>query len=329
MFTRKLGKSNMEVSALGLGCWAIGGPWTVNGQHPAGWGEVNDAESIRAIQYAVDKGINFFDTAANYGAGHSERILGRALAGRRDQVIIATKFGYRVDEIAKDVTHYGDPRTGDVARYIRQDCEGSLQRLDTDVIDLYQFHVGYYSPEKVGPILEVLEELVVEGKIRAYGWSTDNFEGARVFSEGEHCAAIQHDLTVVVDASELIDLCQNRNLASINRSPLGRGLLTGKYTRESVFPDDDIRSREDFKDRWVDPVLGNLDAVQDVLTQHGRTLVQGALCWIWGRSPITIPIPGFRNVTQLEENIAALDHGPMTDEELRAIDGLLARVENK
>ena len=329
MLTRPLGKSNIEVSALGLGCWAIGGPWMVNGRHPAGWGEVNDAESIRAIQYAIDNGINFFDTAANYGAGHSERILGRALAARRDQAVIATKFGYRVDTIAKDITHYGDPRTGDVASHVRQDCEDSLRRLNTDVIDLYQFHVGYYSPEKTGPILEVLEELVEEGKIRAYGWSTDNPEGARQFSQGKHCAAIQHDLTVVVDAPELIRLCQKNNLASINRSPLGRGLLTGKYTRESVFPENDIRSRDDFKDRWIEPVLGSLDAVRTVLTDHGRTLVQGALCWIWGRSPITIPIPGFRNVTQLEENIAALDHGPMDDEEMSAIDALLARAESR
>ena len=324
MFFRKLGRSSIEVSAMGLGCWAIGGPWTVNGQYPAGWGEVNDAESIRAIQFAVDKGINFFDTAANYGAGHSERILGRALAGHRDHVIIATKFGYRVDEIAKDITHYGDPRTGDVASHIRQDCEDSLRRLGTDVIDLYQFHVGYYSPEKVGPILEVLEALVDEGKIRTYGWSTDNLEGARRFSQGSHCVAIQHDLTVVADAPELIQLCEKNSLASINRSPLGRGLLTGKYTQESVFPDNDIRSREGFKDRWLKPVLNNLDAVRAVLTDHGRTLVQGALSWIWGRSSVTIPIPGFRNVEQLEENIAALDHGPMSDEEMGAIDALLA-----
>jgi aryl-alcohol dehydrogenase-like predicted oxidoreductase len=327
MFTRNLGKSSIEVSALGLGCWAIGGPWTMNGEHPAGWGEVDDAESVQAIHYALDHGINFFDTAANYGAGHSERILGRALTGRRDQVIIATKFGYRVDEDAKDVTHYGDPRQGNVATHIRQDCENSLRRLDTDVIDLFQFHVGYYLPEKVGQILALLEDLVAEGKIRYYGWSTDNPEGARVFSQGEHCIAIQHDLTVVRDAPALIQLCQEENLASINRSPLGRGLLTGKYTRKSTFPENDIRSRSDFTERWAEPVLDKLDAVRDILTGHDRTLAQGALCWIWARSPVTIPIPGFRNVAQLKENIAALDHGPLDEEDREAIDELLSRSE--
>jgi aryl-alcohol dehydrogenase-like predicted oxidoreductase len=102
MFKRRLGKSEIEVSALGLGCWAIGGPWTLDGL-PAGWGKVDDGESIRAIHCALDLSVNFFDTAANYGCGHSERILGRAVAGRRDKVIIATKFGYLVDEENKNV----------------------------------------------------------------------------------------------------------------------------------------------------------------------------------------------------------------------------------
>src|SRR3990172_10966498 len=97
MFTRELGRSGLEVSAMGLGCWAIGGPWTLS-DRPVGWGKVDDNESVRAIQYALDSGINFFDTAANYGAGHSERILSQALAGRRDQAVIATKFGYVIDE---------------------------------------------------------------------------------------------------------------------------------------------------------------------------------------------------------------------------------------
>jgi aryl-alcohol dehydrogenase-like predicted oxidoreductase len=329
MFIRKLGKSNLEVSALGLGCWAIGGPWTVNGTHPAGWGEVHDADSIRAIQYAVDQGITFFDTAANYGAGHSERILGQALKNRRSQVVIATKFGYRVDEDARDVTHYGDPREGEVASNIRQDCEASLRRLDTDVIDLYQFHVDYYLPERVGPILAILEELVDEGKIRFYGWSTDSLQSARAFMTGEHCVAIQHNLTVVKDAPQLIQLCEENDLASINRSPLGRGLLTGKYTRESDFPKNDIRSRSDFTERWAEPIFSKLAAVRAILTRHGRTLAQGALCWIWGRSAVTLPIPGFRNTAQLEENIAALEHGPLSQEDMQAIEEVLGRPDHR
>jgi aryl-alcohol dehydrogenase-like predicted oxidoreductase len=197
--------------------------------------------------------------------------------------------------------------------------------LGTDVIDLYFFHVGYYLPEHVGPILDELEALVVEGKIRYYGWSTDNHEGARAFAKGDHCIAIQHDLTVMTDAPEMIELCETEHLASVNRSPLGRGLLTGKYSTTSTFADNDLRSRDDFARRWANPMLTHLDAVRDVLTGRGRTLTQGALCWIWGRSGCTIPIPGFRNVAQLEENIAALKHGPMREDEMQQIDALLSR----
>jgi aryl-alcohol dehydrogenase-like predicted oxidoreductase len=324
MLKRTLGRCGIEVSALGLGCWAIGGPWTFEG-HQAGWGDVDDQASLQAIAYALDQGIDFFDTAANYGCGHSERILGRALAGRRDEVVIATKFGYRVDEAEKNVTHYGYPRRGEIASHIRDDCEASLRRLDTDLIDLYVFHVGYYLPEHVDPILDVLEGLVAAGKIRYYGWSTDNPEGARAFAKGDHCIAIQHNLTVMTDAPAMIELCETEHLASVNRSPLGRGLLTGKYSATSTFADNDIRSRDDFAQRWASPMLTNLDVVRDALKGRGRTLTQGALCWIWGRSGCTIPIPGFRNVAHLAENIAALDHGPMSEDEVQQIDALLSR----
>jgi aryl-alcohol dehydrogenase-like predicted oxidoreductase len=121
MFKRRLGRSNLEVSAMGLGCWAIGGPWdwleADGSKEPDGMGQVDDAESVRAIHYALEAGINFFDTAANYGCGHSERILANAIAGRRDKVILATKFGYAVDEEKHTVTE-----TEDVVSRIHQEC---------------------------------------------------------------------------------------------------------------------------------------------------------------------------------------------------------------
>ena len=191
MLTRKLGKSGIEVSALGMGCWAIGGPWVFDNNseepHAAGWGEVDDDESLRAIHAGLEIGVNFFDTAANYGAGHSERVLAKALKGRRDKAVIATKFGFIVDEARKLVTKNDEV----ILENIPQDCENSLRRLNTDYIDLYQFHVGEYPPEKAAAVREGLEELVMAGKIRWYGWSTDNAEGARVFAGGEHCTAIQ------------------------------------------------------------------------------------------------------------------------------------------
>src|SRR5262245_14983095 len=126
MLTRRLGRSQLTVSALGLGCWAIGGPFW-RGENPVGWGEVDDKQSLAALQRALDLGVNFFDTSDVYGCGHSERILGQALAGKRDQVIIATKFGNIFDEQARQITGAsGEPD------YIPRACEASLRRLQTD-----------------------------------------------------------------------------------------------------------------------------------------------------------------------------------------------------
>jgi aryl-alcohol dehydrogenase-like predicted oxidoreductase len=320
VFQRTLGRSGLQVSAMGLGCWAIGGPWRwLDGQ--GGWGDIDDNESIRAIQRALDLGINFFDTAANYGTGHSERVLARALAGKRDQAIIATKFGFHVNEAEKQVTF----RKDDHLLHVREECEASLRRLNTDVIDLYQLHVWDYPIEKVPAMVELLESLVSEGKIRYYGWSTDSVEGARLFAEGQHCVAIQHDLNVIMDAPEMLKLCEELNLASVNRSPLARGALSGKYTSGTVFPQNDVRLDTWSWDRFFAPTLNQLDKIREILTSNGRTLVQGAFAWIWGRSETTIPIPGFKTVVQVEENAKAMELGPLTPEQMKEIDIILGR----
>ena len=320
VFQRTLGRSGLPVSAMGLGCWAIGGPWFwLDG--PGGWGDIDDNESIRAVHAALDLGINFFDTAANYGTGHSERILGRALEGKRDKAVIATKFGFVVDEDAKRVSL----RTDDHLLHVRNECEASLRRLNTDVIDLYQLHVWDYSLERVPAMVELLEALVSEGKIRYYGWSTDSVEGARLFAHGKNCVAIQHDLNVVLDAPEMLALCEELDLASINRSALARGALSGKYTNASVFPQNDVRNDSWSRDHFFAPTLSQLDALREILTSNGRSLVQGALAWIWARSEKTIPIPGFKTVAQVEENAKAMELGPLTPEQMKEIDTLLAR----
>ena len=143
---RTLGRSGIQVSAMGLGCWAIGGPFW-RGDVAVGWGKVDDDESVRAIHCALDLGITFFDTADVYGAGHSERVLGRALSACRDKVIIATKFGNTFDETSKQIT--GADASPE---YIRRACEASLRRLNTDHIDLYQFHDGGYNLEHAGEV---------------------------------------------------------------------------------------------------------------------------------------------------------------------------------
>lgn len=323
MQKRTLGRSNIEVSPLGMGCWAIGGIWQFL-DIQAGWGAVDDAESIRTVQHALANGINFFDTAANYGTGHSESILAQALAGRRHEAVLATKFGFNVNEAGKHVTHYDHP--DHVIKNVRAECEASLRRLNTDYIDLYQLHVWDYPLEPAAELRDELEALVREGKIRWYGWSTDSVENARLFAEGEHCAAIQHDLNVVMDAPEMLALCQQMNLASVNRSPLARGALTGKYTKQTTFGETDVRRDPWSNETFFMPALNNLDSLREVLTSGGRSLTQGALAWIWARSEKTVPIPGIRTVAQAEENAGAMQFGPLTREQMSQIDELLGRT---
>jgi len=323
---RTLGRSGIEVSPMGLGCWAIGGVFW-SGETPLGWGKVDDEESIRAIHTGLEMGITFIDTADVYGAGHSERVLARALKGKRESVVIATKFSNTFDEITKQT---GESNVS--PDYIRQACEASLGRLDTDYIDLYQLHQNGFPADQAGDIRATLEELVAAGKIRAYGWSTDTVESARFFAEGEHCAAIQSQINVLDDAPEMLALCEAHNLASVNRGPLAMGLLTGKYTVGTTLGVDDVRGQNSpdwmryFKDGHPNPdFLIQLQAIREILTSGGRSLAQGALAWLWARSDKTLPIPGFRTVAQVTDNAGAMQFGALHADQMREIDVLLGR----
>ncbi len=322
MFLRRLGRSDLQVSAMGLGCWAMGGPWTYN-EEPLGYGQVDDTESVRAIHGALDVGINLFDTAPNYGCGHSERVLGQAIAGCRDKVILATKFGYIVDEEKRIVT-----RTEDVIERIHRECEDSLRRLNTDYIDLYQFHKDDYPPEKAGQVRDVLETLVDAGKIRWYGWSTINPQGAEVFAQGEHCTAIQHWMNMGTDMPEMLAICDKYDQASIIRSPLGSGNMTGKFNANSMFPNDDWRSGWDNRSEGLMQRRRRIEAVGQYFAETGdaRTQAQIALAWIWTRSNRTIPIPGFKTVAQVKENIQTMEFGLLSKEQMGRIDEIFERA---
>ena len=324
IFTRKLGRSGIEISALGMGCWAIGGPFWA-GETPLGWGEVDDEESILAVHAALDLGVNFFDTANVYGAGHSERVLGRAFAGIRSQVVIATKFNAVFDETTRQVTGSDVSPVG-----IRKACEESLRRLNTDYIDLYQFHDNGFPVEQAEPLRKTLEALVKAGKIQAYGWSTDFPDRAEYFAQGANCTSIQLQLNVLDDNPTVVTVCEKYNLAAINRGPLAMGLLTGKYTAETKPSADDVRGEKSpewmkyFKNGKPSPeFLGKRDAIREILASNGRTVAQGALAWLWGRSPQTIPIPGFRTVAQVKENCGALQFGPLTIDQMQEVEGIL------
>lgn len=325
-FTRNLGRSGIEISALGMGCWAIGGPFW-SGTTPLGWGEVDDEESIRAIHAALDMGVNFFDTANVYGAGHSERVLARALKGKRNKVVIATKFNSVFDQTTRQVSGSDSTPAG-----IREACDNSLRRLGTNYLDLFQFHDNGFPAEQAVPVRETLEELVKRGKIRAYGWSTDFADRADVFAQGKSCASIQFQLNVLDDNKEVVSLCEKYNLAAINRGPLAMGLLTGKYNASTKPSADDVRGEKSpewmkyFKDGKPSPEwLKKMEAVREILTSGGRTLAQGAIGWLWARSEQTIPIPGFRTVKQVEENCGALQFGPLAEDQMQKIESLLER----
>jgi len=317
--TRTLGRSGIAVSGLGMGCWAIGGPAWRDGK-PIGWGDVDDAESVRAIHTALDLGVTLFDTADIYGAGHSERILGQALAGKRSQVVIASKFGNLFDE----ATRQAIGRDASPA-HIRRACDASLRRLKTDYLDLYQFHLGDYDLAQAVEVRETLEELVAAGKIRAYGWSTDDPARARLFAEGPHCATIQQRLNICGGNAETLAVCEAANLGSLNRGPLAMGLLTGKFTADSILPENDVRFGWDLKAGAQAERLQKLAALRDVLTQDGRTLAQAALGWLWARSDVTIPIPGFKTAAQVTDNAAALRRGPLSADQMQAIERILGR----
>jgi aryl-alcohol dehydrogenase-like predicted oxidoreductase len=316
---RVLGRSGIEVSAMGLGCWAIGGPFH-HGDSVVGYGEVDDRESIRAIRRALDLGITLFDTADAYGCGRSERVLGEGLGSMRHRVAIATKFGYVPDEQRRQIL--GEDATPD---YIRNACDASLRRLGTDYIDLYQLHIHDYDTSRALEVRDALERLASDGKIRHYGWSTDDPERARLFADGAHFTSAQFGLNVLVEDPGMVAVCDALDLACINRGPLGMGLLTGRICEQTTFRSDDMRHNWDLSGERFATRIQQTKEVRDVLTAGGRSPAQGALAWIWARSHRALPIPGFKTVRQVEENVAAMEFGPLSSSQMEEVDRILGR----
>jgi aryl-alcohol dehydrogenase-like predicted oxidoreductase len=320
MLTRRIWDGT-DIPALGMGCWAIGGPWTAGGT-PAGWGQVDDAESIRAIHAAVAAGIRFFDTAQTYGAGHSETVLGQALKGRRD-VRIATKVGYAIEPSRRELT---GPDTDPAA--IVASIDDSLRRLGRDRIDLVLLHLNTLDIAAADPVFATLSTLRDAGKVGAFGWSTDFPDRAAAFAGRPGMVAIEHAMNVFFRADALVPVIEKHALLSINRSPLAMGVLGGA---PRVFAADDLRSRtvswmSYYKDGVIAPdYAGRLDAVQDLLQSDGRSLAQGAIAWLWARSARTLPIPGFRTVQQVTDLVGALDKGPLSPETMAAIEAVILR----
>lgn len=330
---RRLGRSGIVAGPLGVGTWAIGGPF-FSGPGcrypvgaPLGYGKTDDAISIRALQRAAELGVTFFDTADAYGTGHGERVVGEALKDVRNHVVISTKFGNTYDENRRELTG-----TDASPRYIRQACHASLKRLQTDWIDVYHLHIGDLSLDQAAIAADTLDALCAEGLIRSYGWSTDDPLRAAAFADRRAATTVQFDMNLFEDAPEILAICETRHFAGIIRLPLAMGFLTGKYSPHSRLPEDDIRSKPPQWLRYFQEGgkaskewCATLDAVKEILTSNSRTLAQGALAWIWARSTCTIPIPGIRTVAQAEENVGAVEFGPLSSDQMTEIAKLLRR----
>ncbi|TNM59919.1 aldo/keto reductase [Aliirhizobium smilacinae] len=307
-----------------MGCWAIGGHFW-SGDIPVGYSGSDDDESIRTIHASWDAGVRVFDTSAVYGAGHSETILGRALSGRADAIIVS-KFGHSIDPVTRQMT---GPRFD--PEYIRRSVHGSLERLNRSCIDVMLLHLNELSVIEGGPVFDTLEALKAAGKIRSYGWSTDFPERVRAFASRAGFSTVQHSMNVFFDAPAMCNTAESYNLVQLIRSPLGMGVLSGKFSDGRVIPSNDVRSADrDWQGYFTDgrpraDLVAQMDAIRDLLTLGGRTLAQGALCWLLARGPNVLPIPGAKNARQAVENAGALEYGPLSPTVMAYIEQILQR----
>lgn len=313
-----------EISPLGMGCWPIGGKmyW---GEQSLGYTGSDDNVSIRTIHAALDEGITLFDTAAAYGAGHSERLLAKALKDRPDALIV-TKIGVGIDEESRQISF--EPFTPDL---VSPAVDGCLSRLGRDRIDLLLLHVNDMPVAEAEAVFDAMDRLKNAGKLRAYGWSTDHSKSASAVSERDNFKAVEYVMNVFFNAPRMQNVVQSEGLLSLIRSPLAMGLLTGKYDQNTVMAPNDVRASgetwmEYYRDGKANPeFLRKLDAVRELLTSGGRTLVQGALGWIWGQSESYVPIPGARTEEQIKGIAGALSFGALPAEAMNEIETLIVR----
>lgn len=307
-----------SVPRVGMGCWAIGGK-PPGHEGASGYGPVDDAQSRAALRLARELGARVFDTADAYGEGHSETLVGEAF-GEDEEIVVVTKFGYWLDPTGGLGLSPGG---------VRKLIDDSRRRLRRDRLDLVFFHPNEFPAANAAPVFDTLATLRAEGKIAAFGWSTDYVASLAAFADRDGFVAVENDLNVFTPASDLMALAEDKRLVSINRLPLAMGLLTGKYDDGRRVGEYDVRGErlpwmKFFTDGRATPAyLERLAAIRELLTGGGRTLAQGALGWILARSPIALPVPGFKTEAQVRENFAAAEKGPLSSEAMDAIDRLL------
>lgn len=316
MKTRKLGSRGPDLTTVGLGAWAIGGPWEM------GWGSVDDEESVRAIRHAVDNGVNWVDTAAVYGLGHSEEVTGRALEpyDTGKDVYVFTKCGLNWFD-----TDDGQPSNNLRPDSIRFECDQSLKRLSVERIDLYQFH---WPDQATGTQVEdswgTMGELIDEGKVRWGGVSNFDVELLERCSRIRHVDSLQPPLSLINRSArtDVIPWCDDNGTGVIAYSPMHSGLLTGKYTRASIseLEDGDWRKRaEDFNEPRLSRNLELVARLEDIATEIGTTLPVLVVAWTIAVDGVTAAIVGARSPEQVDGWLPAGD--------LRLSEDTLAAIE--
>ncbi len=313
MKTKILGQSDLTISRVGFGAWAIGGDWQF------GWGAQDDKQSIAAIHRALELGVNWIDTAAIYGLGHSEEVVARALhEWRGKRPYIFTKCGMLWD--AKGEVSYSLR-----ADSVRRECEASLRRLKTDVIDLYQIH---WTADDLNETIEgwnTLAALQKEGKVRWIGVSNATVEEMQKLQSIATITSLQPPYSLIrrdIEKAQLL-WCQQENVGVIVYSPMASGLLTGALTRERIaaLPKNDWRTKNDqFREPKLSENLKQVERVQAVATQHGRPPGQIAIAWTLHHPAVTGAIVGARNAKQVEQTVGATDI-QLTSADLAKING--------
>lgn len=305
MEQRRLGKSELTVSALGLGCMGMS-------EFYAGRDE---QESIATIHRALDLGVDFLDTADMYGPFTNEELVGRAIKGRRDEVVLATKFGNMRGEDKSFLGVNGTPE------YVRSACEASLRRLDVDTIDLYYQHrVDPKTP--IEDTVGEMKRLVEEGKVRFLGLSEAGIETIRRAYKVHPIAALQSEYSLWTRDPEdgILDACRELGIGFVPYSPLGRGFLAGQIKSfDDLAPDDYRRNSPRFQGENFDKNLELVKHIERLASEKGCTSSQLALAWVLAQGEDIVPIPGTKRRTYLEENVAALEV-KLTPEDLRHID---------
>jgi aryl-alcohol dehydrogenase-like predicted oxidoreductase len=306
--TRTLGRPGLTVSAEGLGCMGMS----------FAYGTPDHDEATATIHRALELGVTFFDTADMYGFGHNEELVGKALAGRRGDVVVATKFGIYLDGDAPG----GRGVRGDAA-YVRQACDASLARLGFDHIDLYYQH----RPDTSVPIEETvgaMAELVAAGKVRHLGLSEASADTVRRAAAVHPITALQSEWSLFSRdiEDEIVPACREHGIGLVPYSPLGRGLLTGAVTSLDELQGDDFRrSLPRFQGDNLERNLELVAVVRDIAAAKGCTPGQAALAWLLAHGDDVVPIPGTKRRTYLEDNIGAVDVD-LTVDDLARLDGL-------